>query len=804
MGTRARRSIIGLGLLTLPFGITAAQEVDGLRILTYNTALLAGSIYLAPPLPAPPEAVTLDFNAEQFGMDLETRAHRIADAILAADDDIVVLEEVFSDDAREVLVGRLESRYPSFIGRVEGEAQVEIFGVASPDSGLMLFSRYPFKFLSPKASPPRELTVVGKNLGSSWGWHPLHAASVRFDCAYLDADILGLVDQLPSDDCLASKGAALVRIDGPDSDVTVVMTHLQASYSLSDGAEREVRDNQLADIRQMIEDSLTTSQLRSQNETILFVGDLNVRGSNHPPPGVSEPEWEQQFHSEGNASQGFFARGDGPTLFPGLPGWTRDSKIRLLADAWGFGTSPDDSGISNQDDAARLDYIFFKEARQVCVQHVTLAHDLHGWGDAPPLSDHLGVRADINWPNEYCSPRLAGPVSTQRFRGAHHMRYGPWAKTGIHRGGAMQWFRIDEAGAYSISTDNDQVGFLVYKADDLSRPTPSYHQETTEWGDYYALYDPPYYVRAFGVESGTVKPDRTFTGGYIISFHKHQCTDKNDFCALEAGAPVPFVWPDNATITPDQKFWFKFYTDTSQQGDHPRVSFLLETHAPWHHEDMTLTLVRDDATSTEIPFAAVESHVGDVPSGGQQAFSRYLAPDGVLDGKDNGPRPYYVLAERAPKLAHVALEQHITLETDLTYIKPLALKCFVCATPSNHDLKIGIQADLVLPINLCQGGCSGKLLLPEGGQTPLTSQTALRRRFVSQAKPGLLWSGIPLASTWGDSEIDPLGPWFSGVDDSGLAWFDGFLWRDGPNGDEASYWYSMHYQLAHEAYYFAD
>ena len=803
MVSTARRTILGLLLLSFIAGDALAQNPPGLRILTYNTALLEARFYVPPLPPLPPEAITLDFNAEQFGLDIETRAHRIADAILAAKDDIVVLEEVFSDDAREILVDRLKTRFPSYIEKVSGEAQVEIFGVATPDSGLMLFSRYPFLNLSAQASPPRELGVVGSNQGSLWGWLPLHTASVRFDCAYLDADILGLIDKLPTSDCLASKGAALVRIDAPYFDVSVVMTHMQASYSLSDGVEKGIRDGQLKDVRRLIEQSLTSQQLRSQNESILFVGDLNVRGSNHPPPGVAEPEWEQQFHGLDNASEGFFARGDGPTLYPGLPGWQRSSRIQLLSDAWGFGTAPEDPGITNADDQARLDYIFYKEARAVCIQHLTLAHDLHGWGESPPLSDHLGVRADINWPHDYCSPRIAGPVSTQRFRGNHRMRYGPWSKAGIHRNGSMQWFRIDEAGAYSISTDSPQVGFLVYKADDLSRPAPSYHQEVTDWGDYYALYDPPYYVRTFGVKAGTAEPDPTFTGEYIITFYKHQCTHKGDFCALEAGVPVPFVWPDTG-VTPDQKFWFKFYSDTSDLGEYPDVSFALETWPPWNKDDLTLTLVRDDPASTEIPFADVEAKGGSAPSGSQQQWELYHAPNDTLAGSDDGsPRAYYLVAERKPQLAHVPIEQHLTFATNLTYLRPVALECLVCDQPPDDNLRIGIQPDLIVAVAPCQPGCTGKLKVGEGGQTPLNHQV-LRRKFLTQAKPWLLWTGTALDSGWGDGTIAPLDPWNHGVEDSGIGWWDGFRWRDGPNGDEADYWYSMQYLLAHEAYYVDD
>ena len=65
-------------------------------------------------------------------------------------------------------------------------------------------------------------------------------------------------------------------------------------------------------------------------------------------------------------------------------------------------------------------------------------------------------------------------------------------------------------------------------------------------------------------------------------------------------------------------------------------------------------------------------------------------------------------------------------------------------------------------------------------------------------------SGIALDSGWGDGTITALDRWDHGVEDSGLGWWDGFRWRDGPNGDEADYWYSMQYLLAHEAYYVDD
>jgi hypothetical protein len=86
-----------------------------LRLLTYNTAFVSAPI-------------AGDVNAEKFGMPYEERAKRIAERILLDNNDVVALDEVFSEDVAKQLVQLLEPKYKSWIAVIDGEAVTEILG----------------------------------------------------------------------------------------------------------------------------------------------------------------------------------------------------------------------------------------------------------------------------------------------------------------------------------------------------------------------------------------------------------------------------------------------------------------------------------------------------------------------------------------------------------------------------------------------------------------------------------------------------------------------------------------------------
>ncbi len=62
----------------------------------------------------------------------------------------------------------------------------------------------------------------------------------------------------------------------------------------------------------------------------------------------------------------------------------------------------------------------------------------------------------------------------------------------------IQWFKISQAGSYSIRTSQvvsgERVDFDVYHHTDLSRPMQPFDEEPNDWGLPFSLPDPPYFA----------------------------------------------------------------------------------------------------------------------------------------------------------------------------------------------------------------------------------------------------------------------------------------------------------------------
>ena len=167
----------------------AASQGLSLRILTYNTAFLwvdLPGIFCG----------SIDLNDGTIGgVNYERRAQEIAKAILQTDNDVVVLNEVFSDDVKQTLVKMLGKTYPNHISKVYTQREIEInnalltvvlgpislpcqnFLGLSPttsfsaaDSGLMIFLKKGLRFVPfpSQVHPPYDVTMVqGKTTASS-------------------------------------------------------------------------------------------------------------------------------------------------------------------------------------------------------------------------------------------------------------------------------------------------------------------------------------------------------------------------------------------------------------------------------------------------------------------------------------------------------------------------------------------------------------------------------------------------------------------------------------------------------------
>ena len=429
---------------------------SSLRIMTYNTALIIGS-----------EALKTHTNEGKFGMEDTHRAAKIAEGILKRTTaDVIALNEVVGEDARAVLVNQLKNRYPHYIGKLDEDGDS-----TEQDSGLMLFSKWPFVDLSKNAYTEYHTDLA---------WEGTATANQVGFVLYEDYHD----DACDGVDCFANKGAGLVRLRNPHTHaiVNVVFTHMQASYGDDDDDEAKdrviARRYQMRAIEDLIRGSLTESELR--NELLLVCGDLNINGNRYTwsPPSNYDPEWEWYFsayHSYNHPSHGFFACGN--KLCDPEPGKS------WLMDSWHYTTSPGDIGQTqggaleflHRGEGERLDYILYaspqphkgiftyKKEMKICAQHMTLAYEVGEDDGLQQFSDHLPVHGDYNLWADHCCPQEAHEV-------AFHLHANQHVPGEITYPGSMQWYLINKSGTYSMRVNNPDVEFLVYEAEDLSHP----------------------------------------------------------------------------------------------------------------------------------------------------------------------------------------------------------------------------------------------------------------------------------------------------------------------------------------------
>lgn len=613
-----------------PLAATTASHGDSLRIGTYNVQFLP---WIA--------------NTQPSNDNLD-RSRRISDRILASGYDIIALNEVFSTEARETFVKELAPSYPHYIAEITNRSPGQ-------DSGLMLFSKFPFLPLPSPHYRPRPGTFEAVSAGVRW----LDFAFIEFnDSADLDS--------------LAAKGVALVRVKTPHSGraLSIVFTHMQASYPDEEvvalcrdpvfypnttadrrpGAKAswfehlDIRRRQLEDVHRIIVENNPPKMRR--NEDVIFLGDLNIDGDQADPDdstaGFCRPnrhEWETHFNSRGE----FFT----DTL---KDAWTTEHPRadRGLTNYYHWVMKPEDKPCATfePETGARLDYILRNRvgegAQRLVVQHMTRAFNLRdgnpmteqglGIGGINDLSDHIGLNADLNRWSRYCNPVEAyanPPLNT------------PIPGTLVHQG-SMQWYRFDQAGTYAfrvgrISATTPQAEFRVYEADELSVPMRTYFDETIRFevsvpdkppiiveAKKFHITQPPFFVRVFD-------PDRTRRGPYTLIAHRATCTSKEEACVLEAGAPaVAHVLP----LTPpnvDDTTWFEFHLERATGGSPQTLRFLVENFAA---NDFEMELRAEDGATVLAHATATLA-----PSGGRRL---------LLEGTslDSGPGKRYLVVKR--------------------------------------------------------------------------------------------------------------------------------------------------------------
>lgn len=214
--------------------------MPALHIMTFNLQLLPGGAMML-------EGKSTDND--------EGRADQIANDILALPlderPDVLVFNEVFDEDSRKVLIRRLRELFPYLIPKLHD-------GGLTEDSGLMLFSQFPFLPL------PTGGTLLERFYGDSEG-----------------------------DDRFASKGVGIVQLGVPTKPTTIAFTHLQASYE-SEDQYQEIRVKQL-DVIFIALQEIFAGDSKHWAKTIIL-GDLNIRGD----AGAISGEWSHIFEGSGS------------------------------------------------------------------------------------------------------------------------------------------------------------------------------------------------------------------------------------------------------------------------------------------------------------------------------------------------------------------------------------------------------------------------------------------------------------------------------------------------------------------------
>ena len=794
-----------------------------LQIMTWNVLFMEMNIYVPSPGGIPIEFEWRKAPTSFAGLDYEERAVKVAEGIKAAAPDVVVLNEVYSDEARDILVEQLEADYPHFVSYLHGDPPAEeeyltgldllqellpppasVYAAEPLDSGLMLFSKVPF---APLAETHDD---------ASMGFHAQSDGSdVDFDYVAFHA-----YDACAGFDCLSSKGVGLVALDTAGTPTYVAFTHMQAED------EPGIRVDQYDEIADFLLEVIPEGEF--SGSAIYLAGDLNTPGGS--------AEWADIFDPGGSIFD-FYDCGNEPVC---------DAPYAsTFVDAWGFETSPDDPGLTSQG-KRRLDYILHNRLHDgLCLQHIRKPYEVRGDGSGGWWSDHRPIVADINLSGRWCSANPEDPIAAQR---PHELQFGPLDCTNncnadieiqpgdgavLDHAGSMQWFVVEEPGSYSFQTISHhpypdvEIGMDVYEADDLSRPLLPHDDEPhPEHGFMFAMYEPPYFIRTYAVRNG--EPARDLGNvEYTFDAHQHLCRSPDDACAIDPLDDAKYPWPAPSATTNVEAIWYRFRTASVTNGKlsdpaaegarHQDVRFLLETSNG--HESCVqapyLVDYVDPSNPTNIqtlpPWADMEED-SDLDFDDDGLLDRrYTSPP--LPGNKADWRQYYLAI---PRSCDEAMETTTRLDTALTYVRPGYTECDKQYDDSGVGEDDHIGFDFTFDQGSgegpsCEQSCSHYVTFdedwPEGSQTPGSAdlgrfagyymenfvpnmfeeegdaEEADERLTLNRIESG----GVDLHIGEGFGPLDP-----SIRELSGLA-----IFADRHDNDDADYWYTMEFELNH-------
>jgi hypothetical protein len=494
-----------------------------IRILSYNTQLRSWAMQVgaSPGYTIPPVDTS------------EERATLIADAIVNSprDYDIVGLCEVFDEDAREILRDRMRGQFPFQLtkadsGYVRYQTPTEPDGylallaayklVGQPydvdsgyrleDSGLMLFSRWPFDTVSTAGLSPLDLLTCMQLYAPVGPTIPTVNFFPYTDTAGHDGD--------------ACKGVLYMRVkrDAFTPPYHVFFSHTQADDDRVE-EHREARSRQLRVVGDFM--AACAGGLPFPEETF-FMGDLNVRGE-QDSIADHDAEWYKSFDRAGRVLADHAVDLWGRRQCVGAPG-LRDP---------GYSAT-----VRYPPQEQRLDYLFAAASSGLAAQHVMIDYDV---ADVPPghpevsyLSDHRPLASDFASPRPNSTPadphvaQFPVPPAVPLFRDEdQHLAEGQ-----------VKWYRFDAPGTYDfrLRYGGDECEYQVYLDTDMSRPRKQYRKETTELGDKYVLASAPFLVK--------VSPfSRTGELTFGFQAYKHQGTGPWDAIQIPYGMTIAESFP---------------------------------------------------------------------------------------------------------------------------------------------------------------------------------------------------------------------------------------------------------------------
>ena len=500
-----------------------------LRVLTFNTQLRSWAMEVgaSPGFTIPPVDTA------------EERAEMIGDAIVNSpfDYDIVGLCEVFDEDARAILRSKLSGRFPYLITKADYDHVRVDTGTGSTvnlgllglwhlvglpvamsssyrleDSGLMLFSRWPFATMSTAALDPGIKSLLDLS------GMPIAAT-------------IPVVNFLPYDDTDgndgdACKGVLYMRVQrSPGLIYHFFFSHTQADTDVLE-EHRTARGKQIAIVEQFIK--VCTGNTLPFTEEVFFMGDLNIFGE-QAATARDGFEWKTYFQSLGRLLSDYAVDLWGRRQCTGAPG-LRDP-----------GTS---ATVRYLPQEQRLDYIFGSTSSALAAQHLMIDYDLAtvppGHDDVSYLSDHRPLRLDLAPPRPNSTPHGALlPVFPPPPAMAFYTDRNQWLVEG-----QVKWYRFNVAGTYDFLLDQgaDKCGFEVYLDTDLSRPRQQYRKESRpRFGDKYVLASAPFLVKVFPFS-------RTGEQRFSFRAYKHEGRGPEDAIQLPYGVTVHESFPSAGQV----------------------------------------------------------------------------------------------------------------------------------------------------------------------------------------------------------------------------------------------------------------